>query len=484
MTNNNSSSPISFSGGYFINNNEQIKTEFQQSVNMLLTLPYIQSIKKEIINLIQSAKTSIKLCSFILTDIEIYEILLKKVKEHKTAVFVLTQLDNSKLLTSFLSAEEQTENFYQAHIDIVSKLYNNGAHIRAAKAAHAKFIIVDRSSAILMSANITTPSLNQNPESGVFINDNDSLKSLDNLFDIIFQYGTEYTSFKSASNSKQFVVSRNTKLKNDWLTPLDSNNLKFTWKETNHSLFKELIKSIKTAKDEIVISSYSVVGLEHIPELTETIKEFIDKGGKIKLFCRGMNYRSDHLKNCLILANFGVEIYGDYFNHSKGIVTNNNAFIFTANIDGNHGLINGFEVGYKLDRNQTIEFKNFIQWQIKSAPYKFIINPTKEEYYNTYDDYCRIKEINPPTTYLDINIESHLTDKYLNSNLEKYPIYLVYNSNKEVVATNINGKYFLSEMTGNTLKIKEKAGRPNFKESYLLKYNSISITQKKLNVNG
>ena len=49
------------------------------------------------------------------------------------------------------------------------------------------------------------------------------------------------------------------------------------------------------------------------------------------------------------------EFFADLFNHSKGVINEKKGLIFTANIDGFHGLRNGFEVGYILQEKQRIE---------------------------------------------------------------------------------------------------------------------------------
>lgn len=96
-----------------------------------------------------------------------------------------------------------------------------------------------------------------------------------------------------------------------------------------------------------------------------------------------MNHRSDHLAACRILAELGVEIFGDMFNHSKGIsVDNNEGVIFTANIDGKHGLKSGFEVGYviKSINNSFDSFNSFLNYQIAAAPFAFRLSPIKVIY--------------------------------------------------------------------------------------------------------
>lgn len=464
-----------FKGGYFIYQNEISKSLYIEKDGIKVTLKDTQSIKESIIQLIRTAKNSIKLCSFIISDPDIYLELNEVLNDRQVAVFILTQLDNSKMLTSFLSEEEISENFNQNHIDYISKLYTNGAHIRAAKSAHAKFIMTDDEEALLMSANITPPSLNENPESGILLEDTESKESLKKLFDIIFQYGTEYTKFKAASKDKQFIVSRDSVIKPEWLKDISNSNIKFTWGGFDQSLYFELIKLINNGNPngKITISTYSVVGLENIPELIDAIKDYLQSGGKVVLFCRGMNYRSDHLKNCTILSELGVEIYGDLFNHSKGLVNDQSGFLFTANIDGNHGLINGFEVGCLLENSQKDSLESFIEWQIENAPYKFELNPSKDDFFRTYKFYVISKGIS--SIKLPENIMFNISNPRLEFELNNYPIYVLLNSSKEVKNINVGNSFYSVKMVGNEIDILEPTYRVFGMETYLLQSRDITI---------
>ncbi len=467
-----------FKGGYFIYQNENHQNDYITKDELKITLKNVHSIKKSIISLLRNAKTNIKLCSFVLSDPEIYSELNSILNERKIAVFILTQLDQSRMSTSFLVDEENSENFSQNHIDYISKLYANGAHIRAAKFAHAKFIIVDNKEALLMSANITPPSLNENPESGVIIEQRESIDSLVKLFDIIFQYGTEYTRFKVASKDKQFVVSRDSTLKPEWLKKLPDSNIKFTWGESEQSLYYELINLINNgnANGRVLVSTYSVVGLEKIPDFIDAIKGYIQRGGKVVLFCRGMNYRSDHLKNCTLLKELGVEIYGDLFNHSKGLINDESGFIFTANIDGNHGLINGFEVGCILEKKQKDSLEEFIEWQIENAPFKFQMNPNKDDFFNTYTFYANCKGINP--LELPKSIVFIVSNPKLEIELQNYPIYVLLDNSKTVRNINVGNSFYSVKMDDNQIEIVGKINRVYNMETYLLQTNDITINVK------
>lgn len=461
-----------FEGGYFILNDNKTDNDLGECPNLLFTLDGCPRIKNHIIKLIRNATKVIKLCSFIISDEEIANELFEKCKNTNVAVFLLTQLDDKKFDFDFLP-EEMSDKQGREHISIISKLYGLGAHVRAATSAHAKFIVCDNRNALLMSANITSPSLNTNPETGITLEK--GYEEIDKLFDVLFQKGTEYIGFTKAG-SKQLISSRSTKITKELLDLVDESSLRYTWGELNNSLYSSIVSLVKGAQSDIFISTYSVVELEKIPELVEELRNANDRGITVRLFCRAMNHRKDHLDSCLKLKGIGIEIYGDYFNHSKGIYSGDEGILFTANIDGNHGLINGFEVGAIMNRNQLNDFKNFLEWQIGTAPFHFEVNPSRQSYYDMYDVYTAFKKINSPNfpsscrLYIDIEVEDELFQA---------PIYLLTDENQNVLKMKISNEEYDVNMEGANITITNKSLKKSYNmQSYLLKYQDIEVVNK------
>lgn len=461
-----------FEGGYFILNDNKTDVNLGEYPNLLFTLDGYPQIKNHIIKLIRDAVKVIKLCSFIISDEEVANELLEKCKKTDVAIFLLTQLDDKKFNFDFLP-EEVSDKQGREHISIISKLYALGAHVRAAKSAHAKFIVCDNHEALLMSANITTPSLNTNPETGIILEKGN--EEIDKLFDVLFQKGTEYIGF-TTSGRKQLISSRSTNITKELLDLVVESNIKYTWEELNNSLYNSIVDLVKNANSDVFISTYSVVGLDKITQLVEELKKAIERGLTIKLFCRAMNHRTDHLDSCLKLKEIGIEIYGDYFNHSKGIYSGDKGILFTANIDGNHGLVNGFEVGAIMEDNQLNDFKRFLEWQIETAPFHFEVNPSKQNYYNMYDVYTTFKKINSPSfptsckVYVDIKIKEELFQA---------PIYLLTDENQNVLKMKVSDEEYDVKMEESNITIINKSLKKSYNiQSYLLKYQDIEVVNK------
>ena len=236
-----------------------------------------------------------------------------------------------------------------------------------------------------------------------------------------------------------------------------------------------------------MLSTYSIVGLQNLNELIENFQSFIqEKKGSVKIFCRAMNHRTDHVSACSQLSRLGVEIFGDMFNHSKGIsVDNKTGMIFTANIDGHHGLKNGFEVGYSLDTSHKSfsKFNSFLNYQIESAPFVFKTAPIKNDVFDFYKLWYAEKEIKPAPFQTSLNkiFWEYSICKRVENGISNYPIFysVIKNTDTKEFQFEINGKaYQLREINSTTFEVrKENKGQDIFRgEKYLLFYNTINLT--------
>jgi phosphatidylserine/phosphatidylglycerophosphate/cardiolipin synthase-like enzyme len=465
------------SGAFIINSVRENFSPFESNDELFLTQANSTILKSEIIKLIENSKSVIKVCSFIITDKEIFEVLMRRAKESQVAIFILTQLDPSKLSNNvFLTEEENKEQTQNIHLTYIKHLYDNGVHVRASTSAHAKFIISDRKIGFLMSANITTPSLTLNTESGIYI-DTESVIQLDCLFDLIFLKGTTYRQYIAASvKGKQLVVQNESGVKPNWLPTTENFSVKYTYENITSNLLDSIINVVESAKEFLYISSYSIVGLNNIPKLTNALKEASARGVDINVFCRGMNYRLDHLKGCNEFHSIGIKIYGDIYNHSKGILNEHEGLLFTANIDGNHGLINGFEVGSFLTKNQHEVFLNFHKHLISTSPFIFKSSPTRNDLFEMYQTLEKAKGITPPIfdEDLTINIKPGVIVK--KEELEAQPIFYVRlkeGAFEEFLLVGVSC-YKVYYKNGCFL-ISENARMNYHSDKYILRYNNLKI---------
>lgn len=464
-------------GVFLLNKGSASYQPFGNETSIFLTQERNNRLKGELLSLISSSTKVLKLCSFILTDEDVFQAILKKAQHTDVAIFLLTQLDNKKLtnhfsLLSSLAEEEINESTALTHLRYIKILYDNGVHVRASVSAHAKFIVSDRNNGFITSANFTTPSLSQNTESGVYL-DETSSTALDRLFDVVFQKGTSYRQFITTSKrSKMLVVQNEITIQPALLPSPSASEIRFTYEDLSNSLYEELITIANGAKSILYLSTYSIVSLDRLPELVSAIRKAVERGVRVRMFCRGMNYRHDHLQGCLDLCKCGVEIYADILNHSKGIVSESAGLIFTANIDGDHGLKNGFEVGYRLNETQRKDFLALHEYLIETSHYKFIVNPSRTEFFSAYADYENRKKMSLPS--LPINLVLKI-DETANENhpLAMYPIFYGRNGSTEFIISGNN--YY------NCVRIQDGfhltgLAKPRFDlERYNIKYSTLKI---------
>lgn len=462
----------------FIRSPKQI-VDWLNSKYLFVTLNNTSELKEKIISGIRGAESCIKICSFILTDKDVINELFKKLDSSDVAIFILTQLDDSKFSSSFLTEEEINELFKssaQTHLNAIGNLYDKGAHVRASESLHAKFYIFDNETTLLTSANLTNPSLNINPESGVILTGKTSRDAI-KVYDIIYRYGTSYSNFIKAGGNKRFVTKGTSNLKSDWF-PDASNGFLFTLEKKNRTIYDKIIHIIDNAKKQITLSSYCIVGVENLNEFMNSLTTALKRGVKVNIFCRGMNYRYDHLYSCQLLAKLGCNIYGDLYNHSKGLSNEKESIIFTANIDGRHGLLDGFEVGAVLTKQQSKSLNDFMDWQIKNAPYYFTKNPVREDVFNSYIWYCNSKGIRPPKRFNAITLHTKGLSEEEKQVIENSAFYGVYKDH-QLIALDVNGDYFKTEdLGGDRLKVKPSKSNNEalFRlNKYLIMYNELIL---------
>lgn len=443
----------------------------------------IITLKEVILQMIQEAKSVIKLCSFILTDDEIVAEIIKKSKDPNVSIFFLTQLDKKKLTNKLtLSYDANDEDVFNtqeinSHLSNIKLIRDNGVHVRASKDLHAKFIITDRSRGLIMSANFTKNSMILNVESGALLNTIDS-QDLDKLFDSIYLNGTSYRSFISVKKGKKMFVSETKSIMSKDQLPVPQSGLRYTYENFQNSLLNELINIIDNADDLIFLSTYSIVSLAKIPQIVDAISKARTKGVEISIFCRAMNYRHDHLEGCRILSNLGCNIFGDFYNHSKGIVSEKKAMIFTANIDGNFGLTNSFEVGFLLDEVQRLDFLKLHKDLIENCLFIFSNKPTRKDFMEFISLYEMKKKLSPffNEIKIEVVVSKCLHDYFKDISDNLMFVGKNYENGKIIYFLNLDNLFFEIKISGSKLIVIKKCEPIYNTEKYFLKFTNLKIT--------
>jgi hypothetical protein len=158
----------------------------------------------------------------------------------------------------------------------------------------------------------------------------------------------------------------------------------FVW--TNGSEEASLLTSIRTvidsAQSSLILSSYSIVGMQETPGLLfDNICGAVKRGVQVQLFLRQRNASPEQMQDVIALHDAGVSIHADTRNHAKvAIADETHAVLFSANFDRNHGLDSGVEIGYRLAFPAAIaELLRYMQHAIQNANTEFVRNPTHRQ---------------------------------------------------------------------------------------------------------
>lgn len=109
-------------GAFISNVDAETYKNYTKNETVFITQNNNVRLKEEIIKIINNSTTVLKICSFIITDKELFDIILEKATSTNVAIFILTQLDKSKLnnlssLSEFLTEEEMSDKTSSIHLN-------------------------------------------------------------------------------------------------------------------------------------------------------------------------------------------------------------------------------------------------------------------------------------------------------------------------------------------------------------------------------
>ena len=337
-----------------------------------------QHLTEQILHTIRYAVKYIKISSFLMQDKKVIDELCIASETGRVAVFVISNR-NQKEGDEYNASGgpgSRTQDGINNHQKFLQDLYYSGVHVRLLDNLHAKFLIADGKNGLLMSANISPNSLSGNVESGITLGI-DEICDLENVFDTMFNYA-DIVQFVSGKNY-DVVKFSNKKMPKSSFSNINS-NIRLTVKsmsDTNlsecneTSLYHTIIDIIDEARSFIYIVSWEFKDkIGRLNAFYNAISRAVKRGVKITLFYNSKGPESNvKVQEEFIyrMGSMGCDAYSDRSNHSKCILSENKGFLFTANIDGNSGLLDGFEVGCVMDENQRKQAKEHVEQLITKA---------------------------------------------------------------------------------------------------------------------
>ena len=326
----------------------------------LINDKFRRELTQSILLAIREAKQYIKTGNFLFQDPAIVKE-LNIAMSRGVSVFILTNISE---LEREVARSSEPDNI-NMHLSNLKTMHKHGAHCRSLDDLHAKFIIADGQTGILMSANFAPTSLDNNIETGLLLNWPE-LKDLEYTFDILYINSDVY--LQESEDRHQSIRAKSPVPRTAFDAPHISSDLRLTVAQysdagdgnpraTNlrycnvHTIYDDVIGIISRAKDYIYIVTWHFKALNRLPEFTEAVENAINRGVLVYLYSnteQPNGSRHESLRQIQYLESLGCKSKGDDNNHSKCVISESEGIVFTANVDGYRGMKSGFEVGCVL----------------------------------------------------------------------------------------------------------------------------------------
>lgn len=365
----------------------------------LSTFPERSTIKEQVIALIESAERNIFFCNFLLQDHDVVEALIIAARRLSGHVYLITTLKSDDFAAAGTSDLDEEQDF-EGHIEFVKRLSSVGLPIKARSDCHAKFMTVDDARAIVTSANAVPTCYGNvtrangkirdaNPENGVLLHTREEVSRLANFFRAMWTDASNYFVKPDPDIFEVQQIRREASLISPTEPKAPSAEGEILWTApSDPRICDRFVRMVQEAKHNLCISTWVIKGMEN-HRLGEAICDAADRGVFVDILVRGMNYRDDHRAQCYQLAKaMGKQgrILGDFWNHSKAVIVDSQqAMILSANMDAQHGLDNGVEVGFYSTKIKFIKaVEVFFSRLTSEAAFEMACDLTQAEVANRY----------------------------------------------------------------------------------------------------
>lgn len=356
------------------------------------TFPDLSTIKEAVLDLLRHAEHHVLFCNFLLQDEEVLQALLETSLRLSGHVYVLTTLKADDFRQAG-GAGDEAEGDFESHMLCVKQLTRMGLLVKARSDCHAKFMTVDDKQAIVTSANAVPTcygnvlqrdgrTRDANPENGILFNIPREVGRLANFFRALWRNACNYYVAPDPTLFEVQQLQSGTPLVNPTEPSQPADEGEVLWTAPNDPrILRRFLDMVRKARTSVSLSTWVIKGMD-THELGDTIRKASSRGIRFQILVRGMNWRDDHRRQCYLLARElgrnGV-ILGDYWNHSKAVVVDSDeAMVMTANMDAQHGLDHGIEVGFYSRQPSFVGAVNtFLNRLSNDSAFEFVPNPTQ-----------------------------------------------------------------------------------------------------------
>jgi len=346
--------------------------------NTVFTRPGMEaSLRDALYDLVDSATRKLFVCSFLLDDQGLIERLCRKADQLRGGVYVVTAIKDEWLTKAFADPDEAQ---LKPTKHLIEPLVAAGAQVRGCESAHAKFAVADDREVIISTANFDQRGLLHTGEAGVRLSSPDEVLRLSRFFSRLWLSRSELEMPHDPSD--RFTVRNTKRPAHPPVVPAADATIpgRVIWTDgKEHQIAETIARTADAAMRELVVCTYDVRGLDRLTDLVVApFDRAVQRGVRVRLLTRIRNPRRSTRESLRILAAIGVEIRGDSTNHAKFIIADRKCgALFSANLDAEHGITSGIEVGVTVNGDDAGSLCGYFDEAFhdhRSAP--FVDRPT------------------------------------------------------------------------------------------------------------
>lgn len=345
-------------------------------------------IRDALVSAVDTASRRVFVASWLLSDAPVVDALCRAAQRMKGGVYVITALAK-QLHVEYpdgLDAEEEGDRASktQQHLEQLRRLADAGVWLRSAEDVHLKLCVVDDAVAVLPSANLTPEALDKNPENGLVIRESSVVREYGRFFAHLFDEGCTQES-PPGSQTELRTPARVTP--STWM-PLSANGALVpvvTYRSHENSILKAALEVITSAREELVLSTYSIDGISGTP-LGDAIKTAIGRLKRVTLLVRSRNHvREQRLALALFAAPDRrrriVHVYGHPYTHAKLIAADGRrALLWSGNLEWRFGWTNGVELGVDVrDAAVASALRDHVLRIANEHPMELVVRPSLQQ---------------------------------------------------------------------------------------------------------
>jgi len=378
--------------GYFLSNpgwQETDKTEMLAGESSLTEAAFLHvhpelrssNLKAELLELIKQAKHKVFVVSFILTDEDIVLALIEKAQELKGRVYVVSCLDDKILQQGLADEEDLLDSTANHQMNSRRRLTEGGVWLRGYGQCHAKYALADDKVAIISTSNFEKYPLTDGGETGIRLSLPKEVEQIGRHFTRLWH---ERCDWELAPGVKHTVAKRRSEPSpSQVFSPPAGKSPVAIWTDGGeHHILRHLHRVIENAQKELLLATYSTNNLAQYPELLiRPLERAVQRGVTIRMLARRPNHNPRNRESLKVLANLGIEVFGDKRNHAKGAIADGQTGVmFSANFDADRGLTSGIEMGVVLDHTKALaDFHQYLNFAMSRASDVFVPQPTHQE---------------------------------------------------------------------------------------------------------